>query len=78
MNIVAQLSGRGFVLSIVFHLSPLVKKIPNVLNFVSYTCFVHILTVYLYASYETCTSYIVNPCGHVPRPIYISSRASDS
>ena len=54
------------------------KNVSNTLNFVSYTCFVHILTVYRYASFETCTSYIVNPCGRVPRPIYISSRASDS
>ena len=40
--------------------------------------FVHTLTVYLYASIETSTAYIVNPCGHVPRPIYYSSHVSDS
>ena len=41
-------------------------------NFASCTWFVHILTVYLYVSIETSTaSYIVNPCGRIPRDRYI-------
>ena len=102
---VAQLSGRGFALFIVFHPSPLVtcnrfklnglkvprkkynffclalydtKNVPNTLNFVSCMWFVHILTVYLYASYETSTSYKFLYCQSLwPRPqtdIYFFTR----